>query len=85
MSLRGNYDCSLVDGGWSSWTQGTCSKRCGGGIIRFNRTCNNPTPSCRGLPCRGISVHEESCNEFCCRGKDIIYTYVAMYICSYQV
>ena len=67
---------SVVHGGWSSWTQSKCSKPCGGGIVRFNRTCNNPTPSCRGLPCRGISFHEESCNEFCCRGKFIIVGYV---------
>ena len=64
-------NCYVVHGGWSSWTQGACSKTCGGGIMRFNRTCNNPTPSCRGLPCRGISVHEEPCNEFCCPGKAI--------------
>ena len=59
----------VVDGGWSSWTQGTCSKICGGGIMRFNRTCNNPSPKCNGLNCRGISFREEACNEFCCRGK----------------
>ena len=59
----------VVHGGWSSWSQGACSKTCGGGIMRFNRTCNNPSPSCGGLPCRGSSVHEESCNEFCCTGK----------------
>ena len=46
--------------------------------MRFNRTCNNPTPSCRGLPCRGISVHEEACNEHCCRGKiSLSVTYVS--------
>ena len=58
----------VVHGGWSSWTVGKCSKTCGGGIVRRTRTCNNPTPSCRGLPCRGISIHEEACNEHCCRG-----------------
>ena len=61
----------VVHGGWSLWTRGTCSKTCGGGIRRLHRTCNNPTPSCRGLPCRGISVDKEACNEFCCRGKNI--------------
>ena len=70
------YAFSIVHGGWSSWTQSRCSKSCGGGTVRFNRTCNNPTPSCRGLPCRGISFHEESCNLMCCRGKFIIVGYV---------
>ena len=38
--------------------------------MRFNeKTCNNPKPSCRGLPCREINVHEELCNEFCCAGE----------------
>ena len=67
---------SVVHGEWSSWTKGECSKSCGGGIVRFNRTCNNPMPSCGGLSCRGINVHEEACNEHCCRGKIIIVSYV---------
>ena len=62
-------NCYTVNGGWSSWRQGTCSKTCGGGIIRFNRICNSPSPKCNGLNCRGISFREETCNEFCCRGK----------------
>ena len=40
--------------------------------MRFNRTCNNPTPSCGGLSCTGNSTREEACNEHCCRGKIII-------------
>ena len=51
-------------------------------MIRSNRTCNNPTPSCGGVYCRGISTHEETCNELCCRGKILHYiinrTYVAI-------
>ena len=79
LSLRNNH--SVVHGGWSSWTQSRCSKSCGGGIVRFTRTCNNPTPSCRGLPCRGISVHEESCSQHCCRGKFFIkYAHYLPYI-----
>ena len=56
--------------------------------MRFSRTCNNPTPSCRELPCRGISVHEELCNEFCCRGKIIIiiilHNYQGMHIEAFE-
>ena len=51
-------------------------------MIRSNRTCNNPTPSCGGVYCRGISTHEETCNELCCLGKIMHYivnrTYVAI-------
>ena len=65
------FESSVVHGGWSSWTQGSCSKTCGGGLRRYTRSCNNPTPSCEGLSCRGNSTHEEACNEFCCRGKII--------------
>ena len=63
------FNSSIVHGGWSSWKQSPCSKTCGGGIVQFTRTCSNPTPSCGGASCRGISVIEEACNEFCCRGK----------------
>ena len=61
----------IVNGGWSSWKEGQCSKACGGGVKKFTRKCSNPTPSCGGSPCRGISVRQVTCNEFCCRGKII--------------
>ena len=63
--------------------KGPCSKTCGGGTLKFIRTCNNPTPSCGGIHCRGIGIHEEACNKFCCRGKVVIYIYTAkiIYIC----
>ena len=66
------FDSSVVDGGWSSWIHGACSKTCGGGIRNATRICNNPIPSCGGLPCRGNSTHEEVCNKICCPGKTII-------------
>ena len=74
----------LVNGGWSSWTQGACNKTCGGGIMRFNRTCTNPTPSCGGLPCIGNSTREESCNEFCCSGKFYIHMKHSRFITNYS-
>ena len=56
-TIQCNY--SVVDGGWSSWTEGSCSETC----IRIDtRTCNNPTPYCGGLPCEGSSTHEEPCS-----------------------
>ena len=72
--LRHNlyFNFSVVHGGWSSWTQGSCSKTCGDGIRNDSRICNNPIPSCGGLSCGGISTREEPCNETCCRGKIVI-------------
>ena len=66
-------DFSVVNGGWSSWTEGSCSKACDGGIRIDTRTCNNPTRTCEGLPCKGSSTREKPCNEFCCPGKFISY------------
>ena len=71
------HNCSVVDGGWSSWIEGSCSKSCGGGIRIDTRTCDNPTPDCEGLSCEGSSTHEEQCNQFCCPSKylsRILYT-----------
>ena len=73
--------CFVVDGGWSSWTKGSCSKTCGGGIRIDNRTCNNPTPSCGGLRCADSSTREESCNVSCCPGIFINYK---LNLCMYQ-
>ena len=62
---------SIVDGGWSSWTYGSCSKTCGGGTQRMTRHCNNPTPYCEGKDCYGKDVDQRSCNNQCCPGKII--------------
>ena len=72
------FDSSVVDGGWSLWTQGPCSKTCGGGMQEYTRTCNNPTPLCSGLSCRGNNTREESCNAFCCSGKDLTYVRICI-------
>ena len=62
-------NCSVVDGGWSDWIKGACSKSCGGGTREVTRKCNNPTPYCRGEPCRGSDRYHEKCNNICCSGK----------------
>ena len=74
------FDYPVVDGGWSAWTEGSCSKACGGGIKQFTRSCNNPTPSCGGLSCIGNSTYEEECNKFCCRGKITTYVIIITYL-----
>jgi hemicentin len=65
-----NSQCP-VDGNWSDWSHlDTCSaKPCSGQQgtrIRF-RSCSNPRPKYRGLPCRGRSWKRETCynNDFC--------------------
>jgi len=63
--------CSIVDGGWSEWILGPCSKTCGNGIQNYTRTCNNPELSCGGKECDGPSAHvvKEKCNNICCPGE----------------
>ena len=60
----------IVDGGWSSWKPGPCSKTCGGGIQNYTRVCKNPKPSCEGKNCKGPRVYtaKKKCNNFCCPG-----------------
>ena len=68
------YDnCSLVDGRWSNWVVGPCSKTCGGGVQNLTRECNSPRPSCGGKQCKGDNyfVYPGKCNDFCCPGKRI--------------
>ena len=66
------YTYYVVHGGWSSWTQGTCSKTCGGGTEMLTRVCNNPVPSCGGNDCPGLRVDTNPCNTHCCPGKVIV-------------
>ena len=62
---------SVVDGEWSSWRLGPCSKTCGGGIQNYTRVCDAPKPSCGGDECKGPGSYSTKCNEFCCPGKII--------------
>ena len=88
-----NYECSyvhyvyysVVNGGWSDWVIGPCSKICGGGTRNFIRRCNNPTPSCNGTSFegKGYLVHPGKCNNICCPGKLIPNEYG--YVCVYSL
>ena len=62
-------NCSVVDGGWSTWRLGPCSKTCGGGIQNYTRLCDNPKPSCGGRKCKGPSTDSSNCSDICCPGK----------------
>ena len=63
------YNHFVVNGGWSTWTPGTCSKSCGSGIKILTRGCNKPTPSCGGKDCPGSNVWYTTC-KVCCPGKN---------------
>ena len=69
-----NYFIYTVDGGWSSWRLGPCSKTCGGGRQKYTTVCDNPKPSCGGKECVGLSAYtsEQLCNDDCCPGKVFI-------------
>ena len=69
------YVCNhyVVDGGWSSWVIGPCTKTCGGGTQMLTRRCDNPTPSCGGNKCLGSNVDQNKCSTNCCSGKIIIH------------
>ena len=56
-----------VDGGWSDWTFGECSKTCGNGKKQETRTCTNPPPSNGGKDCKGKSSGKrKKCNLGSC-------------------
>ncbi|OQV24884.1 Netrin receptor UNC5C [Hypsibius exemplaris] len=55
-----------VNGGWSdygAWT--ACDARCGRGIQKRFRACNNPEPLHGGLGCLGSPVQKGDCNVVC--------------------
>ena len=71
----------IVNGSWSEWIPGPCSKTCGGGIQNYTRVCDSPEPSCGGKECDGLAIYtpKEKCNAFCCPGIAIASVCV-MYI-----
>ena len=86
--LANSHFYCVVDGGWSKWEHGPCTKTCGGGTMSMIRQCNNPEPSCGGNVCVGSSIVllEASCSDLCCPGKKIriildftVWLYKAIY------
>ncbi|KAL3870896.1 hypothetical protein ACJMK2_038927, partial [Sinanodonta woodiana] len=56
-------------GGWSGWQAwGSCSSRCGVGLMKRYRQCNNPPPSLYGHYCIGDPYEYELCNGTICGG-----------------
>lgn len=65
-----------ADGGWTSWTPGDCSEKCGDGVQVDTRYCTNPAPSSGGLECRKVDgsrglveTRQISCNLGACGEK----------------
>ncbi|CAD5123995.1 DgyrCDS12301 [Dimorphilus gyrociliatus] len=61
-----NESACPINGGWSEWVEGVCSKSCGDGTKIFTRTCSNPTPKFGGKECTGDSSKTETCNLQAC-------------------
>jgi hypothetical protein len=57
-------ESAKVDGGWTDWSDGDCSKDCGDGILISTRTCTNPTPA-GGKDCTGLDGGNSSINKTC--------------------
>ena len=58
-----------VNGTWSDWVVGACTKTCGGGSQTNTRTCDNPAPAHGGAACDGTDKKEVECNTQACPGK----------------
>ncbi|OWF51801.1 Polycystic kidney disease protein 1-like 2 [Mizuhopecten yessoensis] len=56
--------CPLpVDGGWSDWTNTSCSVTCGSGSYQTVRDCDKPSPCNGGLACAGNSSFTFPCQQ----------------------
>jgi len=56
-----------VDGGWTQWSKySVCSRSCGGGVSRRQRTCRAPLPKNGGAYCAGNDLEEKPCMEQPC-------------------
>ena len=66
-SVRTKCVCKKVDCEWNDWTNGACSKSCGGGI-RTNVRTERVSKAHGGKPCEGAASVEENCNAQGCPG-----------------
>ncbi|XP_078489120.1 netrin receptor UNC5B-like [Ciona intestinalis] len=68
-SKRRSHTATLtvgVNGGWSSWFPWTgCTEKCGIGVQRRIRRCNNPAPQNGGANCAGETTQTMTCHKQC--------------------
>jgi hypothetical protein len=57
------HECP-VDGAWSGWSYGVCSKSCGTGTQSMTRTCDGQNYG--GADCAGSTTSSQSCNTHEC-------------------
>ncbi|XP_071802483.1 A disintegrin and metalloproteinase with thrombospondin motifs 10-like [Asterias amurensis] len=57
---------TVVNGGWTQWQFGPCSRTCGGGQQTLTRTCTNPAPQNGGQNCFGNTNEIVTCNTQIC-------------------
>ncbi|CAF4538383.1 unnamed protein product, partial [Rotaria sp. Silwood1] len=63
-----NVECCPVDGKYTPWSEwSSCTVECGSGIRKRQRTCTDPSPSCKGKPCEEHSIDTEVCNTQPCQ------------------
>ena len=55
-----------VPGKWSTWAEWSeCNTKCGRGVRKRVRTCDQPAPVNGGPGCEGPHVQKKSCNQIC--------------------
>ena len=53
---------TIVNGGFSNWTEWSiCDRPCGNGLRTRRRYCNNPVPALNGLECNGTDIMTVPC------------------------
>ncbi|XP_062609191.1 uncharacterized protein LOC134270936 isoform X2 [Saccostrea cucullata] len=65
-AMTSTPDLNPVNGGWSSWSNASCSVTCGTGSIIRLRFCSNPEPKNGGKYCEGIPFSRQTCSNGPC-------------------
>jgi len=74
-----------VDGGYSPWSAwSSCSQKCGQGMKKRRRHCNNPEPANGGRRCRGARKQVKPCYGRHCQNQDSIVDIDPQTVCGYN-
>ena len=76
-----------MDGKWSVWSSwSVCSTPCGEGLRERFRTCTDPPPDDDGLPCKGKSLENVTCNkDVVCPGNHHWFSGTGINIFQYKL